>query len=138
MEDFGDENVEKVIESTEPVFFSYFSYLVAKVVILCCCCCRSTELVRNAIKKKILIDKAMVMISKEIDVKRLVKANRTADLMKKMLLKTNQSKLIKYFKRYAVDSDEEIPSKKQVHASAKDILSDFQPKRDKLDRLILG
>jgi len=56
--------------------------------------------------------------------------------MTKMFIKPNQSRLVKYFKRYTVNSDEEEPEQQKEQMSAKDLLNGFQPEKDEVDRLI--
>jgi hypothetical protein len=70
------------------------------------------------IKQNRLQTKAFEEISKEIDITRFIKASRASRVMTKMFLKPNQSRLVKYFKRYTVDSeDEELPQESNADMS---------------------
>lgn len=88
-------------------------------------------------RSKNLQDMALDEISNEIDIGRLIKASRVSALMTKMFLKPNQTKLVKFFKRYQVDSDgEDAPEERPQPDSASDLLRDFNPDKDPLDKLI--
>ena len=126
-----DKQLDKLIDNTEPVVFSYISYLIAKYRVVLCCCCKG-----SAQQEKDFYDKTFEMMSKEVDITRFIKASRTTHLMTKMLLKPNQTKLVKYFKRYQVEDGDEPEEHVHSNATAAELLTDFQPETDPVDKLI--
>jgi len=128
-EEENDNELESVINSTEPVVYSYASYLIAKTAgWFCCCCCKNIPWVKKTLRQRNLYEKAFNEISNEIDIRRFISASRASHLMTKMFIKPNQSHLVKYFKRYTVDSDdEEMPDQPIENTSTQDILRDFKP-----------
>jgi G:T/U-mismatch repair DNA glycosylase len=81
-------DIEQVINSTEPVIFSYAQSIIAQAASIWCFC-KETAWMRRQIRQNRLHTKAFDEISKEIDITRFIRASRASRVMTKMFLKPN-------------------------------------------------
>jgi hypothetical protein len=81
-------DIEQVINSTEPVIFTYAQSIIAQAASIWCFC-KNTAWMRRQIRQNRLHTKAFDEISKEIDITRFIRASRASRVMTKMFLKSN-------------------------------------------------
>lgn len=149
--------VETFIKESAPANFNYGTYVLVNLgynclTKKCCCCCLGLLCCKKCRKVKRTFKKAVKKYEDETDLRNFVIASRSTRIMRKIILKPHQAKLVKYFKRYKLDVDTDAPSsesegyistisKNTVEAlnmkeHVDGLLRNFQPDKDKVDEIM--